>query len=159
MRQLGLSEKLMERGGIHLQINPGTPQPYYDTSNPANPALHHFDHTSGTHQHVANVTSPAQEKSDDLRKTEMRKTETPAQKSTPPEGGEAPVSGPSGCKDVNQFLAAMKKGDRKKMDEISVSFRRSPEGMELAERAFELREEQQSVSHGHTRGHSRSIPR
>ena len=156
MGQLGLSEKLMERNGIQITRNPGTPQPYYDTTHPAAPTLHHFDHTYRSHEYTANVT--------DLLPETATKAATPAQKSTPPAGGEASVSGPFRNEYVNRYLAILKNGDNKEKDELAVSFRRSPRGMELAERgvrfhAERLREEQQNVSHGHTRGHSRSISR
>ncbi|MBT2747819.1 MULTISPECIES: hypothetical protein [unclassified Lysobacter] len=57
MGQLRLREDLMERNGVTLTANPGTPQSYYDTSQ-SPPALHHFDHTNtppgsqNSHQHV-----------------------------------------------------------------------------------------------------------
>ncbi|MGH8081202.1 MAG: XVIPCD domain-containing protein [Lysobacter sp.] len=44
MTGLRLSENLLEREGINIAINPGTPQPYYDRSQTP-PALHHFNHT------------------------------------------------------------------------------------------------------------------
>lgn len=65
MTSLRLSENLLEREGIHIGTNPGTPQPYYDSSvSPA--ALHHFNHTQNgsvnpahDHQHVPIVPAPA----------------------------------------------------------------------------------------------------
>lgn len=73
--QLHLREDLMERNGIMLTTNPGTPQPYYDTSQ-SPPALHHFEHTntpSGTqnsHQHVPVVPGFPPGKSSDSREPE-----------------------------------------------------------------------------------------
>lgn len=52
MGSLRLNENLLEREGIDIRINPGTPQPYYD-SGQTPPALHHFDHTqSGANDHT-----------------------------------------------------------------------------------------------------------
>ncbi|MEJ1171216.1 hypothetical protein [Variovorax sp. CCNWLW235] len=57
MSRLGLREDLMERNGITIGKNPGTPQPYNDTSQ-LPPAPRHFDHTNtpagvpNSHQHV-----------------------------------------------------------------------------------------------------------
>ena len=69
MSRLGLREDLMERNGITIGKDPGTPQPYHDTSQ-LPPAPHHFDHTDtppgtpNSHQHVpvipgATGSSPA----------------------------------------------------------------------------------------------------
>lgn len=57
MSRLGLREDLMERNGITIGKDLGTPQPYHDTSQ-LPPAPHHFDHTDtppgtpNSHQHV-----------------------------------------------------------------------------------------------------------
>lgn len=61
MSQLGLREDLLEREGINIQRNPGTPQPYYD-SGQSPPALHHFDHTqngANDHTHVPVAGAPS----------------------------------------------------------------------------------------------------
>ncbi|MDP9899973.1 hypothetical protein [Variovorax ginsengisoli] len=69
MSRLGLREDLMERNGITIGKDPGTPQPYNDTSQ-LPPVPHHFDHTDtppgtpNSHQHVpvipgATGSSPA----------------------------------------------------------------------------------------------------
>jgi hypothetical protein len=64
MSRLGLREDLMERNGITIGKNPGTPQPYNDTSQ-LPPAPRHFDHTNtpagvpNSHQHVPVIPGAA----------------------------------------------------------------------------------------------------
>ncbi|QWP78466.1 hypothetical protein J5226_08775 [Lysobacter sp. K5869] len=60
MSSLRLSEDLLEREGINIQRNPGTPQPYYDSGHTP-PAAHHFDHTqngANDHTHVPIAGAP-----------------------------------------------------------------------------------------------------
>lgn len=167
MGRLRLREDLMERNGITITQNPGTPQPYTDTStNPPKAGL--FQHTAATHQHVNPIFADslqeqerrerdAKEKEDRYRErgTQDEERFRKADETRDPrnigkpgmrenDGAQAEPSISLGSPHRDHAYAALKAGDSDEVGRIAVEFAQSPRGQELIERGNQLLAQQQA---------------
>lgn len=120
MSSLGLSENLLEREGINIRRNPGTPQPYYDSSQ-SPPALHHFDHTqdgANSHTHVPIAGAPSAPSSlerlspNDRAMFERLREQAPANLSEDTLGRALHAAKSAGIERPDQIASARLSGDR-----------------------------------------------
>lgn len=147
MGQLRLREDLMERNGITLTTNPGTPQPYYDTSQ-SSPALHHFDHThnqnhvneQNAHQHVPVVPGLSPERSRDARESE---NDIPIPKPNP-QSELSPTKDFSAY--LDRMLAAAQTGDDTTFRKMTQTLADLPPGREIRAEAVVTMDRQEQLA-------------
>ncbi|HEX7801720.1 MAG TPA: hypothetical protein VF471_03050 [Pseudoxanthomonas sp.] len=147
MGQLRLREDLMERNGITLTTNPGTPQPYYDTSQPS-PVLHHFDHThnqnhlneQNAHQHVPVVPGLSPERSRAPRESE---NDIPVPKPNP-QSELSPTKDFSAY--LDRMLAAAQTGDDTTFRKMTQTLADLPPGREMRAEAVATVDRQEQLA-------------
>jgi len=148
MSRLGLREDLMERNGIAIGKNPGTPQPYNDTSQ-LPPAPHRFDHTDtppgmpNSHQHVPVVpgaTGSSAEKAGDPRDPEsVQPSGTPqAQRELSPTADFSAY--------LDRMLAAAQSGDDAAFRKMTQTLADLPPGREVRAEAVATVDQQEQLA-------------
>jgi hypothetical protein len=151
MFRLGLREELMERNGITIGKNPGTPQPYNDTSQ-LPPAPHRFDHTNtpagtpNSHQHVPVV--PGATGSPGAKAGDPRDPEAFQPSGTPQAQRElSPTADFSAY--LDRMLAAAQSGDDASFRKMTQTLADLPPGRELRAEAVAAVDQQEQLAAQH----------
>lgn len=151
MSRLGLREDLMERNGITIGKNPGTPQPYNDTSQ-LPPAPRHFDHTNtpagvpNSHQHVPVV--PGAAGSPGANADDPRDPEAAQPFGTPQAHRElSPTADFSAY--LDRMLAAAQSGDDASFRKMTRTLADLPPGRELRAEAVATVDQQEQLAAQH----------
>ncbi|MEJ1166243.1 hypothetical protein V9K97_21245 [Variovorax sp. CCNWLW186] len=151
MSRLGLREDLMERNGITIGKNPGTPQPYNDTSQ-LPPAPRHFDHTNtpagvpNSHQHVPVV--PGATGSLGANAGDPRDPESVQPSGTPQAQQElSPTADFSAY--LDRMLAAAQSGDDASFRKMTQTLADLPPGRELRAEAVAAVDQQEQLAAQH----------
>ncbi|WGT65067.1 hypothetical protein [Variovorax paradoxus] len=151
MSRLGLREDLMERNGITIGNNPGTPQPYNDTSQ-LPPAPHHFDHTNtpvgmpNSHQHVPVV--PGAAGSPGAKAGDPRDPEAVQPSGTPQAQQElSPTADFSAY--LDRMLAAAQSGDDASFRKMTQTLADLPPGREVRAEAVATVDQQEQMAAQH----------